>query len=208
VKSSTDTLKASKLNHELSTALGVMTTDIRRAGYWGQAKANDLTNPFIVTSTSNLDIKNSGSCVLYTYDLNSDGSASTTAEYFGFKLLNNVLYMRTGAGTSTSDCTNGTWEAITDSKLISITNLSFTTTNSKCLNSTTSNTWTTANTTSNLFPCGDGTVTGYVAPSSGDILVETRQVTITIEGQLVSDSAVKKKLVESVRVRNDRIYKN
>jgi hypothetical protein len=49
------------------------------------------------------------------------------------------------------------------------------------------------------------TGTGYTIPSSGDVLIETRQITIRLEGTLATDTAVKKAMQESVRVRNDRV---
>ena len=136
VKGSSDTLKSAKLNQELSAAMAIMVQDIRRAGYWGTAEPDNLNNPFMVAGTSDLnilDVSNTGDCILYTYDLNSNGSSNN--EFFGFKLENGQIMMRTGNGTTTADCTDGTWLTVTDPKVITVNTLTFTTTNSKCLNS-------------------------------------------------------------------------
>jgi len=208
VKGSADTLKAAKLNQELNAAMGIMVKDVRRAGFWGAATVNDTNNPFAITSgatPSNLDIKASSGnpCVLYAYDRDESGVINT--EYYGFRLNGGAVELRNGTGTKTNDCTDGTWTAITDTDIITINTLTFTTDDSKCLNSTTGGSWVIDTTTSTSFPCRDSTGTGYTAPTSGDVLVETRQVTIKLEGVLATDALVQKSLEESVRVRNDRI---
>ena len=214
VKSSADTLKAAKLNQELNAAMSLMVRDIRRAGYYEGVAAADLTNPYMVSTganPTNLDIKaTNGPCILYTYDRDGTGTTADTAtEFFGFRLNNNAIEIRTGAGDKTNSCTNGTWAAITDNSIITINTLTFTTEHSKCLNSSSAAdpqaNWSITTTTSTSFPCRDLTGTGYVLPTTGDVLVETRHITIQIDAELTSDSVVSKSLQESTRVRNDRV---
>jgi len=207
VKGSADTLKSAKLNQELNAAIGIMVRDVRRAGYWGAATVNNTTNPFAISTgatPTNLDIKaTNGPCVLYTYD--RDASGAVNVEYYGFRVNNGAVEMRTGTGTKTNDCTDGTWQAITDTDIITISALTFTTENSKCLNSTANTSWVITTTGSTSYPCRDSAGTGYAAPASGDVLIETRQVTIKLDGELANDSLVTKSLEESIRVRNDRV---
>lgn len=49
---------------------------------------------------------------------------------------------------------------------------------------------------------GTGT---FVAPASGDRLFGTRQVNVTIAGQLVNDSAMLKSQRVGIKVRNDQV---
>jgi len=214
VKSSADTLKAAKLNQELNAAMSLMIRDVRRAGYYEGVSVANLTNPFMVsagTNPTNLDIKaTNGPCVLYTYDRDGAGAtANTASEFFGFRLNNNAIEIRTGAGDKTNSCTNGTWAPITDNSVITVSALTFTTEHSKCLNSSSAASpqanWSITSSTSTSFPCRDLTGTGYVLPTTGDVLVETRHITIQVDAELVSDSVVKKSLRESTRIRNDRV---
>ena len=114
----------SRMYHELDTVLGIMTRDIRRAGYWqfvDPASAPD--NPFIGVGTdlqtgSYDSSTGTDSCLTYAYDLNQDGVFSRgNNELFGFRLRDHTIEMRTG-GTETG-CASGSWQKITsDSVLI------------------------------------------------------------------------------------------
>jgi type IV pilus assembly protein PilW len=133
LKSSSDTIKAVRLNHDLEMALNLMSNDIKRAGYWSGARldASSYANPFTIdalnTSTAtrtNIQILTSGTttvaspgtCILYTYDglLNNtatpppvntvpNGTVDTN-EHYGFRLNNGTIEMRV-AGALTTDCT-------------------------------------------------------------------------------------------------------
>jgi len=222
VKGSATTLRAAKLNQELSAAMSVMTRDIRRAGHWFNVQADDEDNPFSRMGTTNISIQDNGSnvagCILYSYDrIAGDGSTAVPAVFgidlFGFKLENEQIFMHTGGTSLTNNCANGTWEAITDNNIIKITALSFSTLNSKCLNSSSTAdpqaNWRVTSSTATTFPCDKSTVTttGYSA-ALNDVLLETRQVNIVLTGELRSTGTslkVTKSLQESVRVRNDRV---
>jgi type IV pilus assembly protein PilW len=212
ITSSADTLKAAKLNQELSSALAIMVSDIRRAGYWGLAAPDDLNNPFM-TATTNIDILNTKTCILYTHDLDSNGTVSPTTEYFGFKLSTDKIQMRTGTGTTTADCTDGDWEDITNNKNVEITSVVFSTTGSSCLNTSrdsdsdgVNDNWTVTTSPSDVDACDDAGATNYVAPTTGDLMLESRKINITLTGRLVSDNTVTKTITETFKVRNDYIF--
>ncbi len=208
VKSSSEMLKASKLNQELSAAMEIMVSDIRRAGYWTTATPGNLVNPFTQAGT-NLSVDGSpmdmsGSCILYTYDATYRGGTAgsvDTTDYFGFKKDGDVVRMLK-SGNSTTDCGSGTWESLTDSDTIIVDTLTFDIDGTKCLNTTTNAQW-----DSICLDASSPAPSGYVASSTGDILVETRQIRITLEGHLKGDASVRKTIQTSVRVRNDRIYR-
>ncbi len=231
VRTSSETLREAKLVQELRTIMEIMVSDIRRAGYWASAVAGspdnppdnvpviatggnpqvDPDNPFTVSGTTNVNVLNGGSCVIYAYDATYRGGTTgvDATDFFGFRLSGNNLEMLRSGGTTTANCNddNGTWNVISDPNTVSITGLTFSTAGSQCLNTTTGATWTTpANSTIPACNCPDAdTCTGYVAPTTGDLLVETRQLNIALAAQHVSDATVQVQFSEQVRLRNNRI---
>lgn len=171
-----------RLDQQMQIAMHLMTADIRRAGYWGNAdsdiNASLNNNPFMASSTD-ITTGLSGACILFSYDHDYNGSVAAISdsgddEHYGFRLNGNTLQGRPpGAAFScTSSATN--WEDITDPNLMQITALSFT------LN----------------------TSTITVGPGTKGLTV--RSVTISMTGQLTSDSTVTKTLTTTIKVRNDK----
>lgn len=153
VRSSTDTIKATRLNHDVNMAVSLMSNDIKRAGYSGAAiigtNSIDNPNPFTVVDAAaplnNKDINiidnynNGNDCILYTYDANDSGSVDLD-EYFGFRMIVDTtvnpnrgrLEMKLGAtantvagGASTSDCAGGSWQTFIDNNTLNIRDLQF-----------------------------------------------------------------------------------
>jgi len=90
---------------------------------------------------------------------------------------------------------------ITDSSLITISNLHIKTTHSQCFNLSTQKQWI-IDMDSNRFPC----LSKPVDPDfyqSGDRLLETRLISLQIKAHLTTDVKVSKELNQQVRVRND-----
>ena len=230
VRGSNDTLLAAKLNQELSAALHVMSSDIRRAGFWATAINNRADeNPFSTPGATMLTVRDSmvgnaaqpptgqGSCITYAYDATYlPGNAMGVVEnvdLFGFRLNGGVLEMRqVGAvdgaecvGGTCLSCTNGTWQEVTDPDLIQITALNFDLANSQCLN---------ASEPDGLDDNGDGAIDdrdemncymNVPANGSSEVTLESREVTITVNGRLVGDNSVQATMSQTVRVRNDVI---
>lgn len=195
VKGSTDTLNSARLNHDLESAMLLMTNDIRRAGYWGLARtgADSSTNPFTI-GTGNIQSPSVG-CILYTYDVDDDGVIDAN-EHYGFQLSGGAIRMRF-SGTTTADCAdaNNSWSTFTENGSVNITLLTFTT-SYKCLNVTTA--------ASFNGTCAAAVTAGALA--AGQKASESRQFDIVLTGQLVSDATVSKTLTGTVKVRNDRIF--
>jgi prepilin peptidase dependent protein B len=169
------------LNQQLELALQLMTSEIRRAGYWSNA-SNDINtgqnnNPFMATG---VDISlPSSSCILFTYDALSTGtlpsiSSSTDDDRYGFRLNNQTIQARPKGASFSCNAASDAWENVTDPNIVNITALTFT------LNSTT-------------VPVGES-----------NLIITIRSVDITLTGQLVSNSAVTKTLTQHVRIRNDK----
>ena len=226
--SNTDTLASARLNQDLDSVVQVMVNEIRRAGYSGGV--------FDFLDNEDINIV-SNSCVLYSYDADNDGSLETT-EKFGFKfvLVNEEIQMRTNCAASAvacaTDCDEGTWVALTDASVVSITNLSFDSVNSKCISITDTanvvdeenrnNYWVTLTDGTTEFPClatsGTDLTTWvkdensvyasggtFVAPASGDRLIGVRQVNVVVDGNFSNDSSMSKSEQVAISVRNNRV---
>jgi type IV pilus assembly protein PilW len=228
VRGGNEALLSSKLNQEIGALMHVMANDIRRAGYWGTAiNGRPDENPFNVPGATTLvvldDMANNtvqaptgnGSCVTYAYDATyipgNVAGAVENGDLFGFRLNGTVVQMRQSGtvdgvscvGGTCNSCTNGVWQDVTDPNVIEITQLDFDLANSQCLNSSEPN---------EEDDNGDGVVDEaaeqdcYVtAPpgGSGEVTMETREVTITIIGRLTGDNQVQTSATNSIRVRNN-----
>lgn len=224
VRSSADTLEGSKLNQELSALMNVMVNDIRRAGFWGNMAPSDFNepqnNPFAQIDETALEVHaanveqgptGSGECIVYTYDADRDGILDD-GDIRGFRLVNGVVQMRergdTAANAVHDVCNDGddVWLDVTDGNLIAITALSFDLANSVCLN---------ADEPNDIEDGGDPAVIDddqefdcytVVPPIGGEsITVETREVRVTVSGNLIGDPVVSRSLSQDVRVRNDLV---
>ncbi|WP_295801758.1 PilW family protein [uncultured Microbulbifer sp.] len=219
IVNSAASISASRLNQELMTLMNVMVHDIRRAGYWKNAGSAPAQNPFNTETGTALAVipstagGSSGQCILYTYDSNDTGSVEDT-NLFGFRLNNGVVQMRlsgVAASAKNDDCNSDVWNDLTDPNLVNVTNLTFDTEDaaapSTCLNvrepNGVENGGDVGVDDDKEFDCYE------VQPTvgSGDITVETRQIAITLEGELVSDREVRVSITQLVRVRNDLVRK-
>ncbi len=203
IRSSSDIIKSARLNHDLDSALALMVNDIRRAGYWGGAKvgSDSRVNPFTQAAT---DFQNpSADCVLYTYDANADGIVDPNGhEYYGFKLNGTNIQMRlSGSSTNNCDLNSDDWETLNVSEgneQIEVTGLTFTEP-FKCLRKRVGVADLSYDTT-----CADAATAGNLV--TGDSVIETREISIAIEGRVKTDPAVIKKVTGQVKIRNDRVF--
>ncbi|NVK31639.1 MAG: prepilin-type N-terminal cleavage/methylation domain-containing protein [Gammaproteobacteria bacterium] len=117
LRSSRDVLNGTRVNLEMSTISSLISSELRRSGYWPVSGAGD--SPF---STSNPDINvlDSGNCILYSY-YNDSVSGAEAQIYRGFSRVDDEI--RYGNATSAlNDCSVATgWGALSPSDLISIT---------------------------------------------------------------------------------------
>lgn len=221
-----DALRLARLNQDLRAAMDVMVADLRRAGVWNGAvtvvsggppvELSFLQNPFTAAS-ANVSVQNGGSCVLYAYDADGDGvNAVEAGEVFGFKLNGSVLQMVDpgNAPVDTSDCDAGTWLGLTSNDTVVVDELSFSTTNSQCLNATQDISWKVTTSPSTVAPCAAtaASVTmnsggTYAAPTTNNLLTEVRQVRITLRGHHASDTSVAGTITELVHLPNNRTFR-
>ena len=226
IVSSSDTLKQSKLNQELSTLMSVMAGDVIRAGVTGDLDyVSPQTNAFNQVDNTALEVIDNladdnqvtwanaatgGSCILYTYDADLDGVVDD-GDIFGFRLNNGVVEMRQQGdvvnNTRHDSCNDSddTWLQVTDGRIINVTSLNFAFDKSECINTREPND---ADEDGNGTNDNSGEMDCYdtiPVNGSGNITVEVRQIDITLTGQLVADASVSASLNQSVRVRNDLI---
>lgn len=222
---SSQILKTSKLNQELTTLMTVIANDIRRAHFSGTLLEDPISNPFAVATETALFVNdtattggiNANECILFSYDQDlSDGAAPTTVDVHGFRRrtqdgIGYVEIREPGDLKHDDDCDSGNWARLTDPNTISITQLVFDK-QTTCFNASEpdgvdddgngvsfdTDGDTVADSPDNPaeFNCDD------FPPTSGDILLSIDTVGLQLAGQLVSDSTTRLKLEQQVRIRN------
>lgn len=174
-------VNADTLKQQMQLAMQTMSNDIRRAGYWGNAKsainAKANINPFM-SGTTDVDVS-AGNCILFSYDYNSDGnlpsiSSTEDDERYGFRLVNQTLQSRPPGAAFSCTAATTAWDNMTNPNIMQISNLSF----------------------------ALSTVTVPVGATSA--LTHLRTITITMTGNLVQDSSVTITMTQVVRIRNDK----
>lgn len=213
IKSSSDTLKSARLNHDLGMVMSLISNDVKRSGFWGGAvigSATLLNNPFTAAATDihifNLSAPTTaltttaGDCILYSYDGTDGDGVVDSNEYYGFRLNNGTIEMRK-TGTTTANCTDGTWESIVDENMINITAVQFSFAPLGTLTGT-----------SRCYNAGSGAITNALicnpAPTTGQEIAQKRMINIQLTGQLIgADNAeVTKTLLDTIKVRNNRVF--
>jgi type IV pilus assembly protein PilW len=146
---SSQILKTSKLNQELTTLMTVIANDIRRAHFSGTLLDDPIANPFAVEGETALFVNDSSitlpttpplvldanGCVLFSYDQDlADGAAPTNVDIHGFRRLENsagIGYVEIREPGPVTDvkhddgCDAGNWARLTDPNTINITQLVF-----------------------------------------------------------------------------------
>ena len=103
-----------RLTQDLRTAADLITRDLRRAGYWGNAGAVAGANPYatVTPETATADAVS----LRYSMDA-AENNVVDGNEQFGFRLRAGVIELQLGAGN---------WQALTDAGTLTVTALSVT----------------------------------------------------------------------------------
>lgn len=218
LRGSSTTLNLVRVNHELRTAMTLMTSDLRRAGYWAGAE-----NSAVGTSATNphdlILINAARNCILYSYDRTMNG-ASTGFDFFGFRLSNGRLevYQGDSTGCNSASPTGGTWSPLSDNTSIVIEDLEFRTVgstarSSQCRNLSTAagTSWALQNTNAAAIvqacDATAATATGsFAAPATGNLLYEVRIIDVRLRGRSARDNGIASEMSESVKIMNDRMF--
>lgn len=182
-----------RVNQDLRAAADIIARDLRRGGYWqGAAPALNVAlgaapagNPYAEYGAASA----TASSIEYAYDRDGNGTIDA-AERGGFSFNNNQIYMVVG----------GASQPLTDPGTIRITRF-------EIANSASAVQWT------ELWqhcPCvgiasGAAGSCPTVSASASRPQVGMRWVDLIIEGESTAASAVRRQVVESVRLRNDHL---
>lgn len=186
-------LLETQIQQDLRAAMDIIARDLRRGGFWDNAytsvgpSAAPLTNPYSPAGAQS----SSPTEVYYTMSRNvstADDNAVGSNEQNGFVL-------NTTNQSIDAQLAAGNLQALTDSGVVRITQFT-----------------TTVNTTPIDLPVCAAPPCPMSSPPSalnaacgGMSRILVRDVTITIAGEAVHDSSVKRSLVNTVRLRNDQV---
>jgi len=178
-------LAEARLNQDLRAAMDLVSRDLRRSGYWGNAiKGTTITgsgtsttaNPYRGVSSTEADDVNGEVTYQFSRDATEDDSVAD-AEHFGFRLDGGVLQMQTEEDS---------WTPMTDSNQVTVTEFTV---------------------ADNPVELALGslctTVCAVGAPNCPTMTV--RRYVIRLSGQSVTDTSVVRTLEASVRPRNDQL---
>lgn len=181
-----ETLQMTRLTQDLRSVMALVTRDIRRAGYWPYAiediGAGSTLNPhdeitFNDDPADGLD----ADCILYSYHEEGAGTVDDLdpPEREGYRLDGDNLWIEAADRSSgPTDCAaDSGWIALTDD-----------------------------HPDDRLIEITDfsfRTVDGDPFHVAGGVTI--REIEVTLEGRLADDHSVKRRIKETIRVRNDRI---
>ncbi len=176
-----------RVNQDLRAAADIIARDLRRAGYWQAASAAYNVAPGSAPATNNYaaNITLSANAISYAYDRGAAPSAA------GFSFANNQIYTLIG----------GAVQPLTDPGTVRITRF-------EIANSASGTHW---NELWQHCPCVSvaSGVSGACPPnfssSASRPQVGSTWVDIIIEGEATAASAIRRQVVESVRLRNDQL---
>lgn len=197
-------IQMSQLTDELRNTMSMLSRDVRRANYnanalycFANSKCGEADNASAIQA-GDLDLKNGDTCLIFGLDRDWDGDASSdNAGAFRRRLVvndsgQNVGQLEMWVGGSAPDCSTGMtetapeagnpfWLAVTDPGLVNITEF--------------------------VVDNSEDTTDSYsqeLAESGGVTLVQkVRFVQLQIEGQLNLDNTISRRIVDTIKVRND-----
>jgi len=177
-------LLEAQVQQDLRAAADLMSRDLRRAGYWGNAyryvwaqNAADVSNPYQdTTSLSGTGLVYSRSIDEETGPLGVDAGIVSAGERIGFRLNTTDHMIETLIG--------GSWQALTDRDVLRVTQFELM-----------------LHTQNIALPCG------APCPASGPggcpLVQQSRYVTLVISAQALHDATVQRRLSDTIGLRND-----
>jgi prepilin peptidase dependent protein B len=180
-----------RVNQDLRAAADIVARDLRRGAFWRQSLTGiGAVAPAVPASNPHAPMTVASGAVEYSYD--RDGNTAIDApESSGFRMQGGTIEMLTGSG----------WQALTDPRSVLVTNFSI-------ANSADSQQW------GDLWQYCDclarmTCTTASFQPAGANFAnrpqVGLRLFDVVIEGRSVADARVTRRLVESVRMRNDTL---
>ncbi|HEX5683799.1 MAG TPA: prepilin-type N-terminal cleavage/methylation domain-containing protein [Ideonella sp.] len=173
-------LLEARLNQDLRSAMDLVSRDLRRAGYWGNAiNGTNITGSGGATVANPYRGIDSASADQVTYQFSHDATEDEVGEteHFGFRLQDGVLQMQTQEDH---------WEPMTDGTLVTVSEFSI-------------------DTTATELALGGLCATACAVGAPNCPAMTVRQFVIRLRGQSVSDTSVQRTLEARVRPRNDQL---
>lgn len=193
VRANSETVTSTRLTQDLRTALNLMTREIRRTGYDRGAEMTIATNSPGLRYTD-VNVNTARDCIVLSYNrpgINGTLNIVQTGERKGFRRVvrNGVGVLEANASLTSvaeSACTQTAgWASLTDPAQVDIRVLEFALVE-RC-----------------VFADPDGVPP--CQPNSSQISAVVRNVGVTLEGRLVRDASVDRRVTDSVRIRADDI---
>ena len=179
-------IEMSQLTDELRNVMSMMTRDVRRANYSANAAycyANSDCGLNVAAQWGDINIErdaDANACVTFNLDRDFDGDASSdSAGGFQYRAVGGVGRIEMWVGDSSPVCFAGAndWLPVTDDAMVDITE---------------------------FLVDDSGSFSGTVTGEAGSTVTQnTRQLNIQIEGELLLDNRITRRLVDTIRVRND-----
>ena len=177
-------LLETRIMQDLRTVADLMARDLRRAGYWANSLAG-VSAPSVVNPYSSVTPTGTAAATTVTYGYSRDAAENNTLdanESFGFRLNGGVV-------EAFNDASTPKWQQLTDPRVMTVTTMDVTPVR-RCVSLSSSCT-----TTGLADAC---TTAGAAYPK-----LWVRQYQINLVARAFADAAVVRRIVESVRVRND-----
>ena len=165
---------------DLRAVSDLVTRDLRRAAYWGNAILGTRTTPTSTSATPNpyaAVTTPDASSISYAFTRDAvEDNALGVDERFGFRLNEGRIEMQTAADT---------WQAVTDPEVVTITAFTITP-------------------TVTVLPLGHLCSTVCVPGAPNCPSVSLRRFDVLLRGRSARDAAVEHELRTTVRLRNDQ----
>jgi type IV pilus assembly protein PilW len=174
-----------QVQQDLRATADIITRDVRRAGYWGEAwrgtsiasAAAPVANPYAAMEPADDDAEHDEVSYVYADPKQPEDNVVSGAETLGFRLNNGVIESQLG---------DGNWQALTDAATLAVTQFAVTTDVQQV-----------------VLPCFRACVTGGVGPCPP--VQDMRLVTVAIQGRATTDASVRRTIRSQVHLRNDPV---
>jgi len=186
--SATKIIQMTQLSDELRNTMSMVARDIRRSNYNAASYKCYANSECGVDPTSSqgdiITINGSNDCLIFNLDRDQNGDGSDDGSG-GFRLADDggVGYIEMWVGDASPTCGDGLggdWIPLTDPEFVDIT----------------------------FWVDDDDSITGSVLEEGGSTLnQQTRQINVQIAGSLLLDSNITRSVEDTIKVRNDRIWK-
>lgn len=184
----TRVIQMSQLTDELRNAMGMMSRDVRRANFSASSiycyGNSDCGIDGSATQAADIMINASNDCLIFGLDRNWDGDASNDdAGGFRRATVGSIGVVEMWVGDSSPNCAsaNDDWVAVTDPDFVDIT----------------------------IFTIDDDasfTQTISQGESGTPLTQRMRQIRMQIEGELIRDDRIFRRIEDTIRVRNDLLF--